>query len=76
MTIHKSQGSEYPAVVLVLHMQHFVMLRRNLVYTGLTRGRKLTTIVGSRKALETAVGRPPSSRRTTSLAGRLSRLLR
>jgi exodeoxyribonuclease V alpha subunit len=54
-TIHKSQGSEYPAVVMPVTMNHFMMLRRNLVYTGVTRGKKLVVIVGQRKALGMAV---------------------
>ena len=54
-TIHKSQGSEYPAVVIPLHTQHYMMLQRNLLYTGITRGRKLVAVVGSRKALWRAV---------------------
>ena len=54
-TIHKSQGSEYPAVVLPLTMQHYVMLQRNLVYTGVTRGKRLVVLVGQRKALAIAV---------------------
>jgi exodeoxyribonuclease V alpha subunit len=50
-SIHKSQGSEYPAVVIPVHTQHYMMLQRNLLYTGITRGRKLVALVGSRKAL-------------------------
>ena len=63
LTIHKSQGSEYPAVVMPLHTQHFMMLHRNLLYTGLTRGKKLVVLVGSRKALEMAVRRQETVRR-------------
>jgi ATP-dependent exoDNAse (exonuclease V) alpha subunit len=54
-TIHKSQGSEYPAVVIPLTTQHYPMLRRNLVYTGVTRGKRLVVLVGQRKALAIAV---------------------
>jgi ATP-dependent exoDNAse (exonuclease V) alpha subunit len=54
-TIHKSQGSEYPAVVIPLTTQHYVMLQRNLVYTGVTRGKSLVVLVGQRKALAIAV---------------------
>ena len=54
-TIHKSQGSEYPIVVIPLTMQHFMMLKRNLVYTGVTRGKKLVVLVGEKKALTMAV---------------------
>ena len=54
-TIHKSQGSEYPAVVIPLRTQHYPMLQRNLVYTGVTRGKRLVVLVGQRKALAIAV---------------------
>jgi len=54
-TIHKSQGSEYPAVVIPLSTQHYPMLERNLVYTGVTRGKRLVVLVGQRKALTIAV---------------------
>ena len=54
-TIHKSQGSEYPAVVIPLMTQHYVMLRRNLLYTGVTRGKRLVVLVGQRKAIAIAV---------------------
>src|SRR5919107_2332363 len=54
-TIHKSQGSEYPAVVIPLTTQHYTMLARNLVYTGVTRGKQLVVIIGQRKALGIAV---------------------
>lgn len=54
-TIHKSQGSEYPVVVIPLMMQHFMMLQRNLIYTGVTRGKKLVILVGQKKALSIAV---------------------
>jgi exodeoxyribonuclease V alpha subunit len=71
LTIHKSQGSEYPAVVLALHTQHFVMLRRNLLYTAITRGRKLVVVVGNRRALEMAVQERDTRERYTALAARL-----
>ena len=67
LTIHKSQGSEYPAVVIPLHTQHFMMLQRNLLYTGITRGKKLVVLVGSRKALEMAVQRQDMSQRCSLL---------
>ena len=54
-TIHKSQGSEYPAVVIPVTTQHYTMLARNLVYTGVTRGKQLVIIIGQRKALGIAV---------------------
>ena len=71
LTIHKSQGSEYPCVVIPLHTQHYVMLKRNLLYTAITRGKQLVVMVGTRKALGMAVRRQDTSRRFTALAGRL-----
>jgi exodeoxyribonuclease V alpha subunit len=71
LSVHKAQGSEYPAVVMPLHMQHFLMLQRNLLYTGITRGKRLVALVGSRKALATAVHRQDSGRRYTLLSRRL-----
>jgi exodeoxyribonuclease V alpha subunit len=73
-SIHKSQGSEYPCVVVPLHTQHFVMLQRNLIYTALTRGKKLVVLVGSRKALSLAVRNNRIDKRCTRLAERLARL--
>jgi exodeoxyribonuclease V alpha subunit len=55
VTIHKSQGSEFPAVVLPLLTQHYAMLQKNLLYTGMTRAKKLLILIGSRKAVELAV---------------------
>jgi exodeoxyribonuclease V alpha subunit len=66
-TIHKSQGSEYPAVVIPLLTQHYAMLQRNLVYTGLTRGKQLVVLVGQKKALAMAVKNHLSRRRYTKL---------
>ena len=66
-TIHKSQGSEYPAVVITLAKQHYTMLARNLVYTAVTRGKRLVVIVGQRKALAIAVRSYGSERRWTKL---------
>ena len=70
-SIHKSQGSEYPAVVIPLAKQHFTLLERNLVYTAVTRGKKLVVIVAEPKALAMAVQNCRSKRRLTSLASRL-----
>src|SRR5258708_19062161 len=53
-SIHKSQGSEYPAVVIPIAMQHYMMLKRNLIYTGITRGKRLVVLVGQRDAVEIA----------------------
>jgi exodeoxyribonuclease V alpha subunit len=71
VSVHKSQGSEYPAVVMLLMNQHYVMLRRNLLYTGLTRARRLAVLVGQPTALRRAVESNPSARRYTTLAERL-----
>jgi exodeoxyribonuclease V alpha subunit len=71
MTVHKSQGSEYPAVLIVLHTQHFPMLQRNLVYTAITRGKKLVVVVGNRRALQLASERMQSRQRYTALARRI-----
>ncbi len=64
-TIHKSQGSEYPAVVIPLMTQHYAMLQRNLLYTGVTRGKQLVVLVGQKKAVAIAV-RTVSARRRWS----------
>ena len=74
-TIHKSQGSEFPAVVVILHTQHYVLLARNLLYTAVTRARKLAVIVGSRKALAIAIKNASAGSRTTGLANHLRREL-
>jgi exodeoxyribonuclease V alpha subunit len=71
-SIHKSQGSEYPAVVIPLAMQHFTLLERNLLYTAVTRGKKLVVIIGQPKALATAVGNHRANQRLTNLSRRLS----
>ncbi|MCZ0964416.1 SF1B family DNA helicase RecD2 [Paracoccus benzoatiresistens] len=67
-TIHKSQGSEYPAVVIPVMTQHYTMLQRNLIYTGVTRGRKLVVLVGQRKAVAIAVKNVSGRRRWSKLA--------
>lgn len=72
ISIHKSQGSEYPAVVIPLTMQHYILLQRNLIYTGVTRGKKLVVLVGERKALEIAIANNKTSKRFTRLAQRLA----
>jgi exodeoxyribonuclease V alpha subunit len=71
LTIHKSQGAEYPAVVIPLHTQQYRLLQRNLLYTAITRGQRLVVLVGSRKALALAVGRRTAAARCTALARRL-----
>lgn len=76
VSIHKSQGSEYPAVVIPVHTQHFVMLKRNLLYTGITRGKRLVVLVGSSKALRIAVQRADDTGRFSRLDWRIRALLR
>jgi exodeoxyribonuclease V alpha subunit len=71
-TIHKSQGSEYPIVVMPVLMTHFVMLQRNLIYTGITRAKKILVIVGTKKALSLAVRNVTVDKRNTMLAERLN----
>jgi exodeoxyribonuclease V alpha subunit len=71
ITIHKSQGSEFPAVVVPLAMQHYLLLQRNLVYTAMTRGRRLVVLVGQRKALATAVRNDRAAERFSGLYDRL-----
>jgi exodeoxyribonuclease V alpha subunit len=73
-SIHKSQGSEYPIIVMPLAMQHFALLARNLVYTGVTRGKKLVILVAEKKALTMAVNRTESQKRLTYLAERLQNI--
>jgi len=72
MSIHKSQGSEYPCVIIPVHTQHYLMLQRNLLYTAVTRGKKLVILVGTKKALAMAVRRQDVSRRYTDLRRRLA----
>jgi exodeoxyribonuclease V alpha subunit len=70
-TIHKSQGSEYPAVIVLLHNQHYMLLQRNLLYTAITRGKKLVLVIGSRWAAGKAIETNTVRGRRTSLAERL-----
>jgi len=70
-SIHKAQGSEYPCVVLLVHTQHYVMLQRNLLYTAITRGRRLVVVVGTRRALAIAVKNDRIGSRFTQLASRI-----
>ena len=67
-TIHKSQGSEYPAVIIPLLTQHYAMLQRNLLYTGVTRGKKLVVLVGQKKAVAIAVRNVSGRRQWSKLA--------
>jgi exodeoxyribonuclease V alpha subunit len=72
VSVHKAQGSEYPAVVMPLLMQHYMLLQRNLLYTAVTRGRKLVVLVGTKKALAVAVKNDKTRRRCTRLGERLA----
>ncbi len=71
VSIHKSQGSEYPAVIILLHTQHFKLLRKNLLYTAITRGKKLVVVIGSSKALYITLHATEALCRQTTLAQRL-----
>jgi exodeoxyribonuclease V alpha subunit len=71
VTIHKSQGSEFPAVVIPMAMQHYMLLQRNLVYTGITRAKRLLVVVGQRKALGLAVRNDQSRKRYSGLLSSL-----
>jgi exodeoxyribonuclease V alpha subunit len=70
-TIHKAQGSEYPIVVMPLTMSHYVMLERNLLYTGITRAKKVLVLLGEKRAIAFAVKSNNVMRRNTGLAARL-----
>ena len=71
LSIHKSQGSEFPCIVIPVHTQHYMMLQRNLLYTAATRGKKLVILVGTKKALAMTVNREDTSTRYTALRSRL-----
>jgi exodeoxyribonuclease V alpha subunit len=71
ISVHKSQGSEYPAVVIPLLTQHYVLLQKNLIYTAVTRGKKLVVIIGTSKALAIGVKNNKTEQRYTNLRRRL-----
>lgn len=71
ITIHKSQGNEYPVVIIPISTQHYIMLQRNLIYTAITRGKKLVILVGSKKAMKMAVENNSINNRYTRLSDRL-----
>ena len=75
ITVHKSQGNEYPAVILPLVTQHYMLLQRNLLYTAITRGKKLVVIVGTRKAMGIAIRNNKTQERYTLLRQRLAQSL-
>jgi len=71
ISIHKSQGSEYPAVVIPLLTQHYIMLQRNLLYTAITRARRLVVLVGSKRAIAIAIKNNKVQLRYTNLSDNL-----
>jgi exodeoxyribonuclease V alpha subunit len=73
ISVHKSQGSEYPAVVMPVVSQHYMLLQKNLIYTGLTRARKLAVLMGSRRAMHMGLGNERGRQRHSSLAVRLAK---
>jgi exodeoxyribonuclease V alpha subunit len=75
ISVHKSQGSEYPVVIMPLVTQHYVMLQRNLLYTALTRARRMVVLIGSPKALRVAVETDKPRQRRSLLAWRLRSLI-
>jgi len=74
VTVHKSQGSEYEAVILPLFLKHYLLPSRNLVYTGLTRAKKLAILVGPTKAIGISIKRVTDRQRYTALSDRLRSL--
>jgi exodeoxyribonuclease V alpha subunit len=74
VSVHKSQGSEYPAVVMPVHISHYVLLQRNLLYTGVTRAKRLVVLVGSKKALRIGIANAKTRHRYTGLKEKLVRI--
>ncbi len=74
-SIHKSQGSEYPVVIIPIAMQHYMMLQRNLLYTGVTRGKKLVILLGQAKAITMAVKNFKQAKRITKLSQRIQQIV-
>ena len=75
ISIHKSQGSEFPIIVIPVAMQHYALLARNLLYSGMTRGKQLVVLVGQKKAVGMAVKHNKEAKRLTKLSRRLSEAL-
>ena len=71
ISVHKSQGSEYPAVIIPILTQHYILLQRNLIYTAVTRGKNLVVIVGSKKAMAIGINNNKTLQRFTRLRYRL-----
>jgi len=74
VSVHKSQGSEYPAIIMPVVTQHYILLQRNLLYTGITRAKKMVVLVGTPKALAIAVGNNKVEKRYSHLSHRLKEL--
>jgi exodeoxyribonuclease V alpha subunit len=72
VSVHKSQGSEYPAIVIPILTQHYILLQRNLIYTAVTRGREMVVMIGTKKALAMGVNNDKTQKRYTYLRHRLS----
>jgi len=72
ISVHKSQGNEYPVIVMPILTQHYMLLQRNLLYTGVTRGKKLVILVGTKKALAIAIKNNKPQQRYTLLRERLT----
>ena len=75
ISVHKSQGSEYPAVVIPILPQHYILLQRNLIYTAVTRGKRLVVMVGAKKALAMGINNDRIMRRYTYLCERIKEAL-
>ncbi len=76
ITVHKSQGSEFPSVIIPIHTIHYPLLQKNLLYTAVTRGKKIVVLVGSRKAISIAIKNDRTHRRQTALKERLNKKVR
>jgi exodeoxyribonuclease V alpha subunit len=76
VTVHKAQGSEFPGVLIVLTTHHYMLLQRNLLYTALTRGRRLVVLLGSKRALGMAIRNDQPVRRYTNLSTRLRKAIK
>jgi exodeoxyribonuclease V alpha subunit len=74
ISVHKSQGSEYPVVIIPVLTQHYMLLQRNLIYTGITRGKRLVILIGTTKALSIAINNNNPQKRFTMLRERLMNL--
>ena len=73
ITIHKSQGSEFPIIIMPLSIQHYTLLARNLLYTGVTRGKRLVILIGQKKAIGMAIRNNQTKKRLTKLSQWLKR---